>query len=79
MKLEQENIIDQKNKITPQISEHTMKHMYDVLLNHTLETYMILLTNVTPTNLILKKDLHKWKLDMTKCHRTSVEKTCTSE
>ena len=32
--------------------EHTMQYTDDVLLNCTLETYIILLTNVTSINLI---------------------------
>ena len=35
--------------------EHTMQYTYGVLLNCILKTYIILLTNVTPINLLLKK------------------------
>lgn len=34
--------------------EHTIQHTDDVLQNYTLDTYIILLTNVTLINLILK-------------------------
>ena len=32
--------------------EHTVQYTDDVFQNYTLETYIILLTNVTPINLI---------------------------
>lgn len=35
--------------------KHTMQYTDDVLLNYTLEIYIILLTNGTPTNLIKNK------------------------
>ena len=34
---------------------HTAQHIDDVSLIYTLETYIILLTNVTPIHLIFKK------------------------
>ena len=42
---------------------NTMQYTDDILWNHTLETYMILLTNVTPINLI--KNLKKLNLNLT--------------
>lgn len=36
--------------------EHMVLHIRDVLQNHTLETYLILLTNATSTNVIKIKD-----------------------
>lgn len=36
--------------------EHAMQHTDDVLETCTLKTYIILLTNATPTNAILKRD-----------------------
>lgn len=36
------------------ISGHTMQYTCDVLLNCTLEAYVLLLTSVTPINLIFK-------------------------
>lgn len=40
--------------------EHTIKFKDDVLLNCMLKIYIILLTNVTPIILILKKDKRKF-------------------
>ena len=38
-------------------SKHTMQYTHVVLQNCTLETYIILFSNVTPISLIKKKDL----------------------
>lgn len=35
--------------------EHSRQHTYGVLLNRTLETYIVLLTNITPNKFNLKK------------------------
>lgn len=40
-------------------NEHTMPYTDDVLLNYTLEICITLLTNVTPINLITKKNLKR--------------------
>lgn len=36
-------------------AEHNTIYIYDVLVNHACETYMILLTNITPIHLIRKE------------------------
>ena len=40
-------------------SEHTIQYTNDILQNCTAETYVILLTNVTPINSILKIKIRK--------------------
>ena len=39
--------------------EHTMQYTDDVSQNGTFETYITLLTNVTPINLVLKREKSK--------------------
>lgn len=39
--------------------EHTMKYMYDILLNCTHETYIILLNDVTPNKFNFKNNKNK--------------------
>ena len=41
-------------------NEHTMQYTDDVLENCTLETCIMLLTNVTPMNLIKKSFIRVW-------------------